>query len=304
MLDLTWSPQSLTTRTLATARVPHFRLDIGKRPFVAAATQWLAARAAYDAVVIFAGEAQFVEGLYQLIRDARIRVIAYAGLSAQTAQRIQRLRPVPTYTLVLAPGPAMLDIVDVGSRHGLLKRPDTWNAVLLDGDERTAAALRDRWPTASVLVPDASMCCRMHDRWTSGDGDDDGKAPPQGCGCDGELPVEVSAVREFVTVLVDEAMRKAGDNDGGAERFAYVCPAANEADDEMVVGVDKPALFTAVVDAIRSAPNRFLRIVADPADLETSGVSYHVRLTAWSSVSATAANGSEAKTLSQQVGYN
>lgn len=52
-------------------------------------------------------------GLYHLMMDGKLRVITFNGLGAQTAQQIQRLRPIPTYTAVLASGQAMIDIMDV-----------------------------------------------------------------------------------------------------------------------------------------------------------------------------------------------
>lgn len=52
-------------------------------------------------------------GLYHLMIEGKLRVITFNGLGAQTAQQIQRLRPIPTYTAVLASGPAMIDIIDV-----------------------------------------------------------------------------------------------------------------------------------------------------------------------------------------------
>lgn len=55
-------------------------------------------------------------GLYHLMMDGMLRVITYNGLGAQTAQQIQRLRPIPTYTAVLASGKALIDIMDVVNR--------------------------------------------------------------------------------------------------------------------------------------------------------------------------------------------
>lgn len=291
VLDLTWSPLATATRrTLAAARLPHFRLDITGRPPVAAATRWLHARAASDAILVFADERTLTEGLYQLMHDSLIRCIAYAGLSAQTAQRIQRLRPVPTYTMIVAGAQTAADMLDVAQRHELLKRPDTWNVLLLDDfDDAVGAVLRDQYAGVSVLVPAASMCCRMLDEAadTATDGENGKK-----CACGGSVstnpmpPIDTAVLGEFMRVLLD-CLRDTAD--GTAETpVAYECPAdggqsEDRMEDDDASGDDEMAepaapLLVSVLEAIRSKAGGLLRA----SSVDDGTITYHVEFTAWS----------------------
>lgn len=52
------------------------------------------------------------EGLYQLLEDSLLRVIVFNGLNSETAEKIKRLRPMPTYSAILATGNNMLQIAE------------------------------------------------------------------------------------------------------------------------------------------------------------------------------------------------
>lgn len=293
MLDLTWSPLAAATRrTLAAASIAHFRLDITGRPPVAAAVRWLHARDASDAIVVFAGERALTEGLYELMQDSLIRCIAYAGLSAQTAQRMQRLRPVPAYTMLVAGAQAAADMLDVAQRHELLRRPDTWNVLLLDDfDDEAGAALRRQYAGVSVLVPEASMCCRM----LGAAGGTGGGEETERCACAGggsadsmTVPMDATVLGGFVRILLD-CVRSADGGDAADAPVPYECPADagdvvlsdNMSDYEDVdVGTAAVPLFASVMTAIRSQEAGLLR--APPVDDGSADISYHVKYVAWS----------------------
>lgn len=262
------------------AQLPHLRVDISNRPFVAAGTSYLHARDAIDAALVFDSDRRLTEALYELMQDSVMRVVAFNGLTAETAARLQRLRPMPTYTMLFAPsGPAALDWLDVARRQRLLQREDTWNVMVLDVELASSSAsaveqLQRQYPNASVLVPEASMCCRMGGirDWT----------PATACKCAGASAkgaIEAAVLREVVALLVN------GLTTNGAvarEPIVYQCAPADEIISAVTTATENPIL-SGILESVQSTPDGFLRVRSSDDDAAAAAIiTYHTKLTAWS----------------------
>lgn len=130
IIDITWSSPDEIMNIIEITNINYFHVDISIKSYISVLTKYLQVRQATDVVIIFQNErgnlwhssifltftnrffTELNEGLYQLLQDSLLRVITFNGMNEQTAIKIQKLRPRPTYSAILATGENMLKIIE------------------------------------------------------------------------------------------------------------------------------------------------------------------------------------------------
>lgn len=134
--DVAW-PNLINT--LRAANAPYVHIDLTNRPFLRAFLKFIEHTGTYDAALIFSDERgtsnyfsrqirkkssknwQFpqpteqIEGIYEVLNQYSIRSITYEGINDITAERIIRMRPIPTNFAILATAEKMSNLLEQAS---------------------------------------------------------------------------------------------------------------------------------------------------------------------------------------------
>lgn len=126
---------------LRAANAPYVHIDLTNRPFLRAFLKFIEHTGTYDAALIFSDErgtsngffqtnqkvfitiknhhryqpTEQIEGIYEVLNQYSIRSITYDGINDITAERIIRMRPIPTNFAILATAEKMSNLLEQAS---------------------------------------------------------------------------------------------------------------------------------------------------------------------------------------------
>ncbi|KAK4296128.1 hypothetical protein Pmani_031354 [Petrolisthes manimaculis] len=140
--------------------VPYLRLQISIYQWMAATDQLLQSRNATDAALIFGSETQLDQALFYLVEGSVVRVIVLAGIEDDTTATLTKMRPAPSYYVILGTTPQLTDLFLKAGSKGLVTRDSRWTLVATDHntDLFQLQLLKDT-TGVTVVVPNQDVCC-------------------------------------------------------------------------------------------------------------------------------------------------
>ncbi|XP_037030055.1 uncharacterized protein LOC119069934 isoform X1 [Bradysia coprophila] len=160
IVDFTYSPWSELKELSAAWRIPHYHVDTTLSSYVTALATFLKEKNAIDAALIFQSEKDQTESLYRLVQGSTLRTVTYNGMTYENAERIKKLRPVPSYYGVFATSENMDDFFEKIEHFNLIRSPDKWNLIFLDFMTTTFES-HGKYPALTTLIPNNAMCCKL-----------------------------------------------------------------------------------------------------------------------------------------------
>ncbi|XP_055688085.1 glutamate receptor 3 isoform X2 [Lutzomyia longipalpis] len=168
VLNLLWGKFQEISEFVKSQGVPYIEADISVFPFVRIVELYLRKQSAVDCVYIVTSEEEVDQVLFGMIGYSNIRMNVLNNLGGTSIQRLQNLRPNPSYYAVIATTEKMNEILSMALNFKLIQRPDKWNLVFKDS-QQNLFRYHDAFKEATKLVVDQSFCCRwlnQHDTCT------------------------------------------------------------------------------------------------------------------------------------------
>ncbi|KAJ6638711.1 Glutamate receptor 2, partial [Pseudolycoriella hygida] len=191
IIDFTYAPWTELKELTTVWKIPYYHVDVTIGSYVAALSKYLQKKDAIDAALIFQSEKDQLESLYHLVQGSNLRTVTYNGLTYENAEKIKKLRPVPSYYGIFASSENMDEIFEKEIRlehFNLMRKADQWNLIFLDFKTTTFES-HSRYPELSTLIPSNVMCCRL----TSNNED---------CKCNEKSPIKTIAMRNVLNNLI------------------------------------------------------------------------------------------------------
>lgn len=123
IIDISWDPLwPELTNILRSANIPYIRVDVTIRPYTRAFLKFVEFTDTHDVALIFENEkgkwltcshvvhcltcispsVEQFEGIYEVLNQYQIRSITFNGLNEATADRIIKMRPMPSHFVIFA----------------------------------------------------------------------------------------------------------------------------------------------------------------------------------------------------------
>lgn len=100
------------------------------------------------------------EGIYEVLNRYSIRSITYDGISESNAERILRMRPIPTNYAILATAQQMNGLLKQAMNYKIIEHPNRWRLIYLDfADKSSMPQIANLSPEITIFKPSAQMCC-------------------------------------------------------------------------------------------------------------------------------------------------
>ena len=162
LLDLTWGGWTELRTAAERNGLPYLRLETAKHLFVRAMDDFLVARNAVDAALVFQNEDEIDEALYWIIGNSFVRILVMSLAEPDTYTRIRNLRPAPSYYVVFGDSVTLQAVIEKAISQKLMKRDSRWNLVLTDFNSSLATQDLEAMVTFLELSP--TSCCAVLNR--------------------------------------------------------------------------------------------------------------------------------------------
>ncbi|GAB0099835.1 uncharacterized protein DMENIID0001_157250 [Sergentomyia squamirostris] len=186
VINLLWRKLEDVPLFFKSQAIIYAEADLSVFPFVQIAERYLRKQSATDCVFIVTSENEVDQVLFGMIGTTNLRIIVLNDLSANSIDKLQKIRPYPSYYAVIATTDKMNEIFNIAMKFRLLKKPDKWILVFTDAKDET---FRYHSTTKDVtkLTVDSSFCCR----WIK---------QSDGCAC----PSGFSYTQYFLKEIIDK----------------------------------------------------------------------------------------------------
>lgn len=181
MLDFTWdNPWPNVINSLRSSKIPYLRIDTSIRPFVRAFLRFVREIDTHDVGLIFQNEkgkfifpisiviraSQFeyileqYEGIIEILNQLSMRSITFSTLNETIAERILKIRPMPTNFAIFASADEMEKLYQKAVKYKIIERPNRWSLVYL-----TFPTIHQRKQNEMIsaeikqFLPSVDMCC-------------------------------------------------------------------------------------------------------------------------------------------------
>ncbi|XP_037938238.1 ionotropic receptor 25a isoform X2 [Teleopsis dalmanni] len=160
VLDFTYHIWQEGLELLAKQNVPYLRVDRLLSPFLQLFAEFLHQKGGNDVVLIFQNEQDKYEALLHIVDGYRFRTLLLnAGDDNEFVQRIERLRPSPSYYAIFARGTNMNNIFEKINKGNIFLRPTEWHFVFLDPRDR-GFKYKKQVEFANKFTMNAKSLCR------------------------------------------------------------------------------------------------------------------------------------------------
>ncbi|KAM7348105.1 ionotropic receptor 8a [Cochliomyia hominivorax] len=138
ILDFTYHPWRTGLDYVQSYNIPYLRVDRMLKPFLHVFSEFLTQKGGNDAVLILQNEQDRMEALLQIIEGLPFRalIINAADDSADFVQRLNELRPSPSYYAIFAKGSNMNTIYEKLAKGNAIARNPEWHLIYLDTKDR------------------------------------------------------------------------------------------------------------------------------------------------------------------------
>ncbi|XP_038221120.1 ionotropic receptor 25a [Zerene cesonia] len=154
IIDLSWSPWD----TITNLGLPTIRTSLDSQQLVTAIDKYLESRNASDAAILVESESDVDRTLYTLLGNSNIRVWVHAGLTRDSAKSLSKMRPEPSFYVILGEHNFVTTTYKRAVKERLVKRDYRWNLVVTDYETLDPAQLV--LPTV-LLQLDSAECCKL-----------------------------------------------------------------------------------------------------------------------------------------------
>ena len=157
VVDMSWGGWDKLRTAVEANGVPYLRVETAKHLFVQAMDEFLSARDAIDAALIYENEPEIDESLYWIIGNSYIRIMVLQLDRQDTLTRIANIRPAPSFYIVYGDTATVQGFINDAGPRKLIKRDSRWNFVLTDWSEGVSLDNIDTLVTKMTMTPDS--CC-------------------------------------------------------------------------------------------------------------------------------------------------
>ncbi|XP_045505894.1 ionotropic receptor 25a [Colias croceus] len=154
IIDLSWSPWEM----IMNLGLPIIRTLLDSQQLVTAIDKYLESRNASDAAILVESESDVDRTLYTLLGNSNIRVWVHAGLTRDSAKSLSKMRPEPSFYVILGDHSFVTTTYKRAVKERLVKRDYRWNLVVTDYETLDPAQLI--LPTV-LLQLDSTECCKL-----------------------------------------------------------------------------------------------------------------------------------------------
>ncbi|XP_042887113.1 ionotropic receptor 25a-like isoform X1 [Penaeus japonicus] len=160
LLDVTAGGWAYGRDTAAAHGIPYVRLQISNYQWMSAVDDLLQSRNATDAALIFGTEAQLDQALYYLVEGSVVRVIVLAGIMSNTTETLKKMRPAPSYYVILGSSKEISTLFDKAMQNDLVTRDSRWTLVATDYNPDVFDRQMLYGSTGvTVMAPTEQVCC-------------------------------------------------------------------------------------------------------------------------------------------------
>lgn len=100
------------------------------------------------------------EGIYEILDNYAIRTISFEGLNETVAERIIKLRPMPSSFVIFAGTEEMDRMFKRAVKFDMIERPDRWYFFYMDFSQRLSKEITSQYPDITQFLPNNLMCCQ------------------------------------------------------------------------------------------------------------------------------------------------
>ncbi|XP_045135403.1 ionotropic receptor 25a-like isoform X2 [Portunus trituberculatus] len=160
VLDVTAGGWTFAQDTAAAHGIPYVRVQVSNYQWLAATDHLLQSRNATDAALIFGSEAELDQALYYLVEGSVVRVIVLPGIDDKTTTTLRKMRPAPSYYVILAATDRLTALFNQAIRRNLVTRDSRWTLVAMDHGAENFDRTTLAGSTGVTLVnPTREVCC-------------------------------------------------------------------------------------------------------------------------------------------------
>ncbi|XP_037780308.1 ionotropic receptor 25a-like [Penaeus monodon] len=160
LLDVTAGGWAYGRDTAAAHGIPYVRLQISNYQWMSAVDDLLQSRNATDAALIFGTESQLDQALYYLVEGSVVRVIVLAGIMSNTTETLKKMRPAPSYYVILGSSKEISTLFDKAMQNDLVTRDSRWTLVATDYNPKVFDRQMLYGSTGvTVMAPTEQVCC-------------------------------------------------------------------------------------------------------------------------------------------------
>ncbi|XP_059612709.1 glutamate receptor 2 [Phlebotomus argentipes] len=185
ILNLLWGKFDEIPKFIKPQGVPYIEADISIYPFFRIVEEYLKKQFATDCVLIVTSEEEVEQMLFGLIGSSRLRMIVLNSDGGNSLEKLQKLRPNPSYYAVIATTEKMNDILKVTQNLKLVAKPNKWNLVFRDSQQNSFKH-QEAFKDSPQLVVDKSFCCLLLKQ-------------PRSCSC----PADFDHVQYFLKEILE-----------------------------------------------------------------------------------------------------
>nr|XP_045609615.1 ionotropic receptor 25a-like [Procambarus clarkii] len=165
VVDVTAGGWTHAQDTAAAYGIPYVRVQVSNYQWMAATDQLLESRNATDAALIFGSEAELDQALYYLVEGSAVRVIVLAGVDQSTTEMLKKMRPSPSYYVILGTTDHLSLLFSKAVEKSLVTRDSRWTLVATDhkSHQFDRGALRGL-QSVTLVAPAQEVCCTVRNR--------------------------------------------------------------------------------------------------------------------------------------------
>lgn len=167
VVDLSWSGWKVAKSKSSEKGIPYVHVEASNQAFVQGIDEFLFAREAIDAALLFESETELDQSLYHIIGNYHLRVLVLSMTENKPFERMADLRPIPSAFVTFGTTQEQTKMIDKAIKNRLVRRDSRWNFVVEDFDAPNFAV---QGVEVDIIIVSMAQenCCQLAEKTGSG----------------------------------------------------------------------------------------------------------------------------------------